>query len=33
MASVAEKDWELVADELAVAAGEDERSAGETCAL
>jgi|SRR3989475_2051084 len=32
-ASVAEEDWELVADELAAAAGEDGRSAGETCAL
>src|SRR5713226_3163999 len=27
------EDWELVADELAAAAGEDGRSAGETCAL
>ena len=26
------EDWELVADEIAVAAGEDERSAGKTCA-
>jgi RHS repeat-associated protein len=32
-ASVADKDWELVADQLAAAAGEDGRSAGETCAL
>src|SRR2546426_254616 len=32
-ASVAEEDWELVADELAAAAGEDGRSACETCAL
>jgi len=32
MASVAEEDCELVADEIAVAAGEDERSAGKTCA-
>ncbi len=32
-ASVAEEDWELVANELAAAAGEDGRSAGETCAL
>src|SRR6266849_5748737 len=32
-ASVAEEDWKLVADELAAAAGEDGRSAGETCAL
>src|SRR2546427_8247423 len=32
-ASVAEEDWELVADELAAAAGEDGRLAGETCAL
>src|SRR5437899_1547793 len=32
-ASVAEEDWELVADELAAAAGEDGRPAGETCAL
>src|SRR5260370_34163253 len=30
---VAEEDWELVADELAAAAGEDGWSAGETCAL
>src|SRR2546426_11387554 len=30
---VAEEDRELVADELAAAAGEDGRSAGETCAL
>ena len=30
---LAEEDWELVADELAAAAGEDGRSAGETCAL
>src|SRR2546422_8032539 len=32
-ASVAEEDWELVADELAAAAGKDGRSAGETCVL
>src|SRR5712691_2279020 len=32
-ASVAEEDWELVADQLAAAAGEDRRSACETCAL
>ncbi len=31
--SAAEEDWELVADELAAAAREDRRSAGETCAL
>jgi hypothetical protein len=30
-ASLAEADWELVADEIAVAAGEDAQSAGETC--
>jgi len=32
-ANVAEEDWELVADHLAAAVGEDGRSAGETCAL
>ena len=31
--SVAEEDWELVADEFAAALGEDRRTAGETCAL
>src|SRR5713101_4945508 len=31
--SAAEEDWELVADELAAAAREDRRSAGEACAL
>ncbi len=31
--SVAEEDRELVADQLAAAAGEDGRPAGETCAL
>ena len=33
MVSVAEEDWELVADEIAVAVGEDGREAGETCPL
>ena len=31
-ASVAEENWELVADELAAATGKDGRSAAETCA-
>ena len=31
--SVAEEDWELVADEFAAALGEDGRTAGETCAV
>ena len=31
--SVAEEDWELVADELTAALSKDRRTAGETCAL
>ena len=31
--SVAEEDWELVADEFAAAFGQDRRTTGETCAL
>ncbi len=33
LTSVAEEDWELVADEFAAALGQDRRTAGETCAL
>jgi len=31
--SVAEENWELVAEKFAAALGEDRRTAGETCAV